>query len=114
MACLPGFPAGTLLARVDLVPQTERLELKLTVDEPAGGIVAHALNVPSRPPVKLDLNGTGTLDAFIARLTFDAGTSIGADGTAQLRRQDTTRRLTLDMAARIEGLLPSVAAKTPS
>lgn len=102
--------AGTLMARLNLVPQTEKLDLKLGVDEPANGVVANALNVPGLPPVKLDLNGSGTLDAFVARLIFDAGASIGADGTAQLRRQGTTRRLALDMKARIEGLLPSVAA----
>ncbi|MCF8477400.1 MAG: hypothetical protein K9G60_10240, partial [Pseudolabrys sp.] len=102
--------AGTLTARLELVPQTQKLSLKLNVDEPAGGIAAHALNIPNRPPVKLDLDGAGTLDAFDAQLTFDAGDGIGANGSAQLRRENVTRHLTLNMAARIEGLLPSVAA----
>ncbi len=102
--------AGSLMARLDLVPQTQRLDLQLGVDEPANGVAAHALNIPGLPPVKLDLNGTGTLDAFDARLTFDAGPSIGANGAAQLRRENTNRRLNLNMAARIEGLLPTLAA----
>ncbi len=102
--------AGTLTARLELVPSTQKLSLKLGIDEPAGGIAAHALNIPGQPPVKLNLDGAGTLDAFDAQLTFDAGDGIGAQGSAQLRRADTTRRLTLNMAARIEGLLPSVAA----
>ena len=101
---------GSLTARLDLVPQTQRLDVQLGVDEPARGVVAHALNIPGLPPVKLDLNGTGTLDAFDARLAFDAGESIGASGAAQLRRQADTRRLSLNMAARIEGLLPTLAA----
>ncbi len=102
--------AGTLTARLELVPKTQKLSLKLDVDEPAGGIAAHALNIPNQPPLKLNLDGAGTLDAFDAQLKFDAGDGIGANGSAQLRRENATRHLTLNMAARIEGLLPSVAA----
>jgi translocation and assembly module TamB len=102
--------AGSLAARLDLVPQTQHLDIKLNVDEPAGGIVAHALNVPGLPPVKLDLNGAGTLDDFNARLAFAAGDTAGADGSARVQREDRKRRLSLDLAARIEGLLPAMAA----
>ena len=101
---------GTLMARLGLVPQGQRLTLTLKVDEPAGGIAARAAGIPGLPPVLLDVEGSGTLDAFAARLAFKAGDGIGADGTAQLDRQGTLRRLGLDLAARIEGLLPSVAA----
>lgn len=101
---------GQLIARLDLVPSTQKLDLKLDVDEPAGGVLAYGLNIPGQPPVKLDLNGTGTLDAFNANLTFNAGPNIGANGSAQLQRQNDTRRLTLALAAQIEGLLPSIAA----
>lgn len=101
---------GTLTARVELVPQSQKLALKLTADEPANGIAAHALNIPGRPPVKLNLDGTGTLDAFNAQLAFAAGDDIGANGSAQVNRNGTERRLTIDMASRIEGLLPPLAA----
>lgn len=102
--------AGATAARVELVPDGQRLTLNLSVDEPAGGIAAHALNIPGRPPVKLTLDGNGTLDAFDAQLAFAAGDDIGANGSAQIRRVGTERRLTVDMASRIEGLLPSLAA----
>ena len=102
--------AGTLAARVQLIPDNQRLALKLTVDEPANGIAANALNIPGRPPVKLNLDGDGTLDAFKAQLAFSAGDDIGANGTAQINRVNAERRLTVDMASRIEGLLPSLAA----
>ncbi|KQZ01499.1 hypothetical protein ASD45_12050 [Pseudolabrys sp. Root1462] len=101
---------GTLAARVELVPDSQRLALKLSVDEPANGIAANALNIPGRPPVKLTLDGNGTLDSFDAQLAFAAGDDIGANGSAQIRRVDKERRLTVDMASRIEGLLPAVAA----
>jgi len=102
--------AGTLMARLELVPRTEQLTLKLAVDEPANGIAAHVLNIPNRPPVKLGLDGAGTLDNFNAQLAFDAGDGIGADGSARLHRTGTIRQLNADMKARIEGLLPPMAA----
>lgn len=101
---------GTLAARLGLWPQTERLELTLSVHEPKNGILANALNIPDRPPVSFDLAGSGTLDAFAARLALDAGADIGATGSARLQRQAGERLLSLDLAAQIEGLLPSPAA----
>ncbi|MGO4707155.1 translocation/assembly module TamB domain-containing protein [Microvirga sp. 2MCAF38] len=95
---------GTVKAK--LVYAKETLELALTHDEPAGGILARALNISGLPPVKLTLDGKGTLDAFNAQLAFDAGDTIGATGQAHLRRADGMRRLDLDMEARVEGLLP--------
>ena len=102
--------AGSLTAQLTLVPKSNRLTLKLAAQEPAAGLVVHALNVPGLPPVSLDLNGTGTLDAFVAQLAFDAGSEIGATGSARVQRAADTRRLTLDLKARIAGLLPTPAA----
>ncbi|MCB8821770.1 translocation/assembly module TamB domain-containing protein [Microvirga rosea] len=99
---------GQLIAR--LLYATENLQLTLSLDEPAGGVLARAANIPGLPPVKLDLAGSGTLDAFNAQLTFDAGPSIGARGQASLRRTGAARLLDIDTKATIEGLLPSPVA----
>ena len=96
---------GTLVARLNYA--TEKLDLNLTLDEPAGGILATSANIPGRPPVKLNVAGTGTLDAFGATLTFNAGDTIGASGQANLRREGAVRRLVLDLDAQVEGLLPA-------
>lgn len=103
-------PGGTFAARLSLVPQTNALTVTLKVDEPPGGLVSHVAGLPGEPPVKLDVDGDGTLDAFKARLVFTAGPTIGADGTAALDRKGGARELSLDLGARIEGLLPGVAA----
>ncbi|WP_246691628.1 translocation/assembly module TamB domain-containing protein [Methylobacterium sp. WL12] len=92
------------------VPQGERLEVKATLNEPAGGLLSKGLNMPGAPPVDLDLDGRGTLDAWNARLDFSAGETIGAQGGARITRVGSERRLALDLAARIEGLLPGPAA----
>lgn len=99
---------GTFAARLNYA--SERLELNFTLDEPEGGILARAANIPGLPPVKVSLSGSGLLDAFAAQLTFTAGETIGATGGANLRREGNVRRLVLDLNARIEGLLPSVVA----
>ncbi len=102
--------AGSLTAHLDLVPKSQALTLKLAAQEPAGGLVVHALNVPGLPSMSLDLNGKGTLDAFAAQLTFNAGKDIGATGAAHVQRVADARHLTLDLKARIAGLLPAPAA----
>lgn len=100
---------GVFATRLDYVPASGRLETIMTLDEAPGGIAVRLLKVADLPAAKLDLRGTGTLDAFDARLAFDAGPSTGANGSAQLTKQADGRRLALDLGARIEGLLPSVA-----
>jgi len=101
---------GSLAARLQLVPETTKLDLALKVDEPENGIFANAVNLPGRPPMRLDLTGAGNLDDFAARLDFAAGPDIGANGTAQVRRAGAARQMALNLGARIEGLLPELAA----
>ena len=101
---------GAVSVRLAFAPETGRLDLKLDADEPSGGIVAHAANIPGLPPVKLVLTGNGSLDVFNARLTFVAGPDIGAEGTARLERFGGEQQLKLDLSSRIEGLLPPAIA----
>lgn len=101
---------GQFAARLLFVPKGERLEVKTTLTEPAGGLLSKGLNVPGEPPIALDLDGRGTLDAWNARLDFDAGAGVGAKGGAKISRIGAERRLSLDLAARVEGLLPGPAA----
>ena len=101
---------GAAHARLSLVPDGQRLSLALKLDEAPGGIVARAGNIPGFPAVTLDVAGDGTLDAFEAKLALDAGPDVGASGSAHLSRQGTVRRLALELAARVSGLLPQAAA----
>ncbi|TXN20761.1 hypothetical protein FV217_16975, partial [Methylobacterium sp. WL9] len=102
--------AGRFIAKLLFVPKGETLELKASLVEPAGGLLSKAGNLPGEPPINLDLDGRGTLDAWNARLDFDAGPDIGAKGGARISRIGTDRRLSLDLASRIEGLVPGPAA----
>ncbi|SFG48163.1 translocation/assembly module TamB domain-containing protein [Methylobacterium gossipiicola] len=102
--------AGDFAARLLFVPKGETLDLKTTLVEPAGGLLSKAANLPGTPAINLDLDGRGTLDAWNARLDFDAGPELGAKGSARISRIGTDRRLALDLASRIEALLPGPAA----
>ncbi|UHC17479.1 translocation/assembly module TamB domain-containing protein [Methylobacterium currus] len=101
---------GTVTLKLAYVPDTARLEVKLAHDEPAGGLAARLMNLPGLPPVSLDLDGRGTLDAWNAALAFKAGEGIGADGKARIDRVGTERRMVLDLASRVEGLMPGPLA----
>ncbi|KFC69577.1 Hypothetical protein precursor [Bosea sp. LC85] len=101
---------GEYTLRLGFVPQTTRLQIAGKVDEPQGGLIARVANLPDQPPVKLDLNGDGPLDAFRSTLTFTAGPTIGAQGSAVLSRVGNGRDLALALDARIEGLMPAPAA----
>lgn len=101
---------GRFLLSLLFVPNGERLELKANLVEPAGGLLSKAANLPGTPPIDFDLAGTGTLDAWAAKLDFAAGPEIGARGGAKISRIGAERRLALDLAARIEGLMPGPAA----
>ena len=60
------------------------------------------------PPVKLAFNGVGPLDNFNAKLDFEAGADLWANGEVVVAREGAGRRLKLDMNSRLEGLTPAV------
>ncbi|WP_439498773.1 translocation/assembly module TamB domain-containing protein [Bosea sp. (in: a-proteobacteria)] len=101
---------GEFTVRLGFVPQTTRLQVAAKVDEPQGGLIARLAGLPDQPPVKLDLNGDGPLDSFRSNLTFTAGETIGAQGSANLSRTGNGRNLALALDARIEGLMPPPVA----
>ncbi|MFH6786241.1 MULTISPECIES: translocation/assembly module TamB domain-containing protein [Methylobacterium] len=101
---------GTVTIKLAYAPESGRLEVKLAHDEPAGGLAARLMNLPGLPPVTLDLDGRGTLDAWNATLDFRAGEGIGAQGKARIDRAGTERRMVLDLASQVEGLMPGPLA----
>ncbi|MDH7795159.1 MULTISPECIES: translocation/assembly module TamB domain-containing protein [unclassified Beijerinckia] len=97
---------GTITAKLNYEPQTTVLSVALAANEPAGGMVAGALQIPNRPPVELNLKGDGKLDDFSADLTFTAGPTIGAQAKARLEKAGDGRQFTLDGEGRVAALMP--------
>jgi translocation and assembly module TamB len=99
---------GDFKAQLAYIPATDRLTLNVNSSEPGGGIFAHLANLPGLPPVKLAFNGAGALDNFTAKLDFNAGADVWANGQVIVAQQGAGRRLTLDLDSRLEGLAPGV------
>ena len=99
---------GNLTVLLGFVPATDELTLNVGSSEPAGGLFAHFANLPGLPPVKLAFDGAGALGAFKAKLDFTAGPDVWANGQVVLARQDSARRLALDLKSRLEGLAPGI------
>ncbi len=99
---------GTADLSLSFVPVGQRLTIRLSADEPAGGVLARLAQIPGTPPVRLELAGAGVLDDFTANLAFEGGPETDARGTARLARVGGERALTLDLAARVAPLLPGV------
>ena len=101
---------GHAVMRLSFVPETQALEVSAQVDEPAHGLLAKAARLPGEPPIQFDLAGSGSLDAFVAKLSLDGGAALGAAGTAELQREGSARRLRLALEARLAAVLPPVLA----
>ena len=73
-------PGGAKLV-MDYAPGDEHLNLDLTVEEPEGGVIARAADIPGLPPVNASLRGSGPLTGWQGRLDGNAGdiARIGAD-----------------------------------
>ena len=100
-----------VLPQLLFVPQGERLELKANLIEPAGGLLSKGPNMPGTPPIDLDLDGRGHAGCLERPPRFLRRPRPSAPRAAPgSRGSGAERRLALDLAARIEGLLPGPAA----
>ncbi|MFG1370773.1 translocation/assembly module TamB domain-containing protein [Xanthobacter oligotrophicus] len=101
---------GSLTGRLGYVPQTEHLDLDITAEEPAGGLVARAAGIADLPAITATLKGVGPLDAWDGRLDVSAGTAAKVNGAAQVRATGAGRRVSFTAEADIARLLPAQIA----
>ncbi|WP_300034474.1 translocation/assembly module TamB domain-containing protein [uncultured Roseobacter sp.] len=62
--------AGRFLLKAGFARETEIILLDLDLEEEAGGIASHLLNLPGDPSVDLSVAGEGPLDAFTAEINL--------------------------------------------
>ncbi len=84
-----------------------RLLIAFAAKEPAGGLIARAAKLPGTPPLDIELNGQGPLDAFHATLAASGGDDLTAHGDIGLSRSGAARRLDFALAAKFSALLPN-------
>lgn len=95
--------------RVDTIiaysPETNRLDLDLTVEEPAGGLVSRLTGMAGLPPVRFTARGSGPIDDWRATLDLVAGDRGTASGTAAIARDADGLLLQADLEADASGLV---------
>lgn len=62
-------------------PDRPSLDLSLSVDEPAGGLIGRLAKLPGTPPVSIRITGAGPLDDWRGRLQADLPNLVQANGT---------------------------------
>lgn len=101
---IDGTP-GRVHAVVAYTPDSRRLGLDLTLEEPAGGLVSRLTGMAGLPPVRLTARGSGPIDDWRANLDLVAGDRGTATGTAAIARGADGLLLTADFEADASGLV---------
>lgn len=79
---------GRLEAEARYRPGDRHLALALTASEPAGGLIARALDLPELPAVTAKLDGAGPLDAWDGRLALEFAELAALEAEANLSGRD--------------------------
>ena len=85
---------------------TDSLYLDVTASEPAGGLVARLAQIEGLPALSLSVKGNAPLDNWDGRIALDAGAAGHLGGTAAVKHVENGRRVMLDLAGEIAGLVP--------
>lgn len=101
-------PGGQLRLVATYANSNQQLGLDLTVNEPANGVIATALNLENRPPVALALKGNGPLSALDVTLTLDTDNSRAVAGTAQIRQAADGYGFNVSVDGDVARLVPPV------
>ena len=101
-------PGGIFTLRANYANADQKLDLDLTVSEPANGIVANVLKIEGRPPVEMKLTGAGTLDDLKVDLALDTNGSRTLTGLFTLDRQGDGRVFAARFNGPIAVLVPPV------
>ncbi|MEM8551665.1 MAG: translocation/assembly module TamB domain-containing protein [Pseudomonadota bacterium] len=75
---------GTLAFTAAFENDSRRLTLDVRLSEPAGGVLANALQVDGRPALALEIAGDGPLSDFTASLTLDSDDTTLLSGSTRL------------------------------
>ncbi|MCX5580592.1 translocation/assembly module TamB domain-containing protein [Kaistia terrae] len=86
---------------------TDSLYLDVTASEPAGGLVARLAQIEGLPALSLSVKGNAPLDNWDGQIALDAGAAGHLGGTAAVKQVEDGRRIMLDLAGEIAGLVPA-------
>jgi len=99
-------PGGEFKLAAKYAAETKKLDLDLSLSEPANGVIANLLNIEGRPPVDMTLKGSGPLDRLDLALTLDADHQRTLTGTTSIRRRDAGYGFSAKLGGPIARLVP--------
>ena len=98
-------PGGKLAANVVYRRESQAIDLQVTLTEPENGIIANLLNVEGRPPIALDVNGSGPVAELQTQMTLDAGEIRALSGGATITQAPEGFRIAADLHGPIAELI---------
>ncbi|MDA0690429.1 MAG: translocation/assembly module TamB domain-containing protein [Nitrospinae bacterium] len=98
---------GKVDLEISFLPLSKTFVMGLNAEEPAGGLLVHALQVPDLPEMSAIIKGEGTLDDWQGRFNFHAGPFLGVEGRAGLKTIASEQyALDLTMKAKLASYIP--------
>ncbi|QBK31410.1 translocation/assembly module TamB domain-containing protein [Roseitalea porphyridii] len=93
---------------LDIALADDRLDLDVSLQEPADGVVANLIGIPERPPVSLSLTGGGPLDALDVDLAFNVDGAPILSGNVETSRGllGGATRARFDLSGPLADILP--------
>ncbi|HUG62181.1 MAG TPA: translocation/assembly module TamB, partial [Methylomirabilota bacterium] len=101
---------GSLALTAAYADETGQLDLDLTVDEPANGVIANLIGIPDRPAVRFTIAGSGPLEDFAARIALAADGEELLGGAVTLSAANGGLRFVTDLSGMLERLFPPAYA----
>jgi translocation and assembly module TamB len=101
-------PGGDFLIKAAYANESEQLDLDISLNEPANGIMANLLNIEGRPPVVMALKGSGPLSDLALQLTLDAAGKRVLTGNTKIDRQADGLGFKTTLDGEIAALVPPV------
>ncbi|EJN00107.1 translocation/assembly module TamB domain-containing protein [Phyllobacterium sp. YR531] len=101
-------PGGDFSIKAAYANESQQLELDLSLNEPANGIMANLLNIEGRPPVIMALKGSGPLSDLALQLTLDAAGKRVLTGNTKIDRQADGLGFKTTLDGEVAALIPPV------
>lgn len=101
--------SGEILSDWKVSPESNELQLNLTVREPADGLLARMIDIYGLPAVDISLAGTGPLDDWQATLAVHLNGKKTVDGSVALVFTDEKQAVSGTLEGQLAPLVPSAA-----
>ncbi len=97
---------GQLDADISYLPQENRLDVKLSGSEPAGGVIANLLNIEGAPAVDIEVQGSGPLSDWQGKGTLALDGSVVTRVSAHRKATDSGSRIEASGSGEFDAFLP--------